>query len=377
MRTEQEKPMRVLEINSGSGNFGGVSSFLYNVNTHIDRSKVQFDFLSPNQTTYGIHKDEIENLGGRIYELGITGNILSRKIKLYFKLREFLRKNEYRIVHVNSGNFFFNLVVVSAIKKEGVPVRIVHSHNAGDTNASKVKKMAFHVLKPCLEKNATDFMACSRKAAKYMFSPSKASEAEVVPNGIEVERFRFDPICREEMRNMLGVQDNFVVGHVGRFLKQKNHAFLIDIFYEVLKIEPTAVLLLFGTGELQEEIKEKVEHLGIQNQVRFMGVRADIEKMYQAMDVFLMPSFHEGLPVTGIEVQASGLPMILSDAITEEVKIVDSVEFVSLSCSAAEWAKKVCSYKNVERKDESEKVASAGYSIQRVADEMGKKYLRL
>ena len=374
---KNEKPIRILEINSGSGNFGGVSSFLYNVYTHIDRSKVQFDFLSPNKTTYGIHKDEIEDLGGKVYELGIKGNILSRKIKLYFGLRKFLEKNEYKIVHVNSGNFFFNLVVISAIKKQGVPIRIVHSHNAGDTNASRIRKIAFQVLKPCLEKNATDLMACSKKAANYMFSQSGALKSQVIPNGIEVERFRFDPVCREEIRTELGLQDNFVVGHVGRFLKQKNHLFLIDIFYELLKIEPTAVLLLFGTGELQEQVKEKVKQLGIEKQVRFMGVRTDIEKMYQAMDVFLMPSFHEGLPVTGIEVQASGLPMILSDAITEEVKITEQVEFVSLEKSPAEWAKRVLAYRNIKRKDEVEKVIEAGYSIQGVADKMQNMYLSL
>lgn len=341
----KEKSIRILEINAGSKNFGGVSSFLYNIYMHIDRSKVQFDFLSPNETTYAIHQEEIEQCGGRIYELKVKGNIITRKLKLYSGLRKFLKEKEYKIVHVHSGDFIFNLIVVLAAKKECVPVRIVHSHNAGDTYDSKIREMIVSILKPCLEKKATHLMACSRKAAQYMFSPSGASQAEIIPNGIDVERFRFDPIVREEMRASLGIQGKFVVGHVGRFQKQKNHAFLIDIFNEVLKIEPEAVLLLFGTGTLQEEIEKKVDHLGIRECVKFMGVRTDIEKMYQAMDVFLLPSFHEGLPVTGIEVQASGLPMILSDTITDEVKIVDSVEFVSLSCSAAEWAKKVCSYK--------------------------------
>lgn len=374
---QKESPIRVLEINSGSKNFGGVSSFLYNIYTHIDRSKVQFDFLSPNQTTYGIRREEIEQCGGRIYELGITGNQLKRRIKLYIRLKKFLKEKQYKIVHVHSGDFFFNLVVVSAIKRAGVPVRIVHSHNGGNTYASRMKKIAFHALKPCLEKRATHLMACSRKAAQYMFSPAKVSEAEIISNGIEVEQFRFDPIIREEMRASLGVQENFVVGHVGRFQKQKNHAFLIDIFQEILKIEPDAVLLLFGTGTLEEEIREKVNRMGIQDHVRFMGVRTDIQKMYQAMDVFLLPSFHEGLPVTGVEVQVSGLPMVLSDSITDEVKIIDNVKFVSLDRSPAEWAKIVCSYKNVERNSQTEKMIRAGYSIQHVADEMQQKYLDL
>ena len=232
MDQNRKEPIRVLQINSGSRSFGGVSSFLYNVYTNIDREKLQFDFLSPEVTTYGIHREEIEKSGGRIYELGIKGNILTRKTGLYKRLRQFLAKHRYSIVHINSGNFFFNLFAVMAVRKAGVPCRIVHSHNAGDTNRSRIKKAAFEALKPQLEKNATLLLACSRKAASYMFTDQTVREGrvQIVKNGINAERFRFDPEIRKTVRQELGLQDKFVVGHVGRFYKQKNHVFLIRIF---------------------------------------------------------------------------------------------------------------------------------------------------
>ena len=179
MDQNRKEPIRVLQINSGSRSFGGVSSFLYNVYTNIDREQVQFDFLSPNVTTYGIHREEIEEMGGRIYELGIKGNILTRKTGLYKRLYEFLTQHAYSIVHINSGNFFFNLFAVMAVRKAGVPCRIVHSHNAGDTSRSRIKKAVFEALKPQLERNATTLLACSRKAAGYMFTDRTVREGKV------------------------------------------------------------------------------------------------------------------------------------------------------------------------------------------------------
>ena len=370
------EPIRVLQINSGSRSFGGVSSFLYNVYTNIDRKQVQFDFLSPNVTTYGIHRDEIEEMGGRIYELGVTGNILTKKTGLYKRLSQFLAQHKYFIVHINSGNFFFNLFAVLAVRKAGVPCRIVHSHNAGDTSRSRIKKAAFEALKPQLEKNATMLLACSRKAARYMFTDKtvKAGKVEIVKNGINADRFHFDPEVRQAVRRELGLTDQFVVGHVGRFFKQKNHAFLIRIFEKIHETEPESVLLLFGKGDLEPEIKDLVKERGLTSCVRFMGEVADIERMYQAMDVFVMPSFHEGLPVSCVEIQAAGVPCVLSDTITEEIRIEDSMQFLSLKQSPEEWAAAALSKKGCRDLDGYENVIRSGYAIRDVANGMLKMY---
>lgn len=376
MEQNRANPIRVLQINSGSKSFGGVSSFLYNVYTNIDRDQVQFDFLSPNETTYGIHRGEIEAMGGRIYELGITGNTLTRKIKLYDRLYKFLKQNSYSIVHINSGNFFFNLFAVKAVRKAGVEHRIVHSHNAGDMSHSRIKRSAFGALKPELEKNATKLLACSNKAAAYMFTSEtvKAGRVQIVKNGINAERFKFDQKVRDEARRELGVEDLFVVGHVGRFYEQKNHRYLIRIFEKVHEKDEKSVLLLFGKGVLEDEIRKMVEERGLSDCVRFMGEVSDIERMYQAMDVFVMPSFHEGLPVSCVEIQAAGVPCVLADTITDEIRIQDSVQFLKLEDSPERWADAVLQQRGLRDTSGYENVIRSGYAIRDVASGMADLY---
>ncbi|MDO5548130.1 MAG: glycosyltransferase [Eubacteriales bacterium] len=369
--------VRVLQLNSGSKNFGGVSSFLYNVYTHIDRYQVQFDFLSPNETTYGLYREEIESAGAQIFELNIRGNILTRKLKLYSRLKKFLQNSEYQIIHINSGNFFFNLFSVMAARNARIPTRIVHSHNAGDLTTSPIKRMFFKLLKPYLEKNATHLWACSRKAAEYMFQSKSLNRVIIIPNGIVTERFTYHEEVRKKIRKEINVEDKFVVGHVGRFLPQKNHEFLIDIFAEIYKKEPNAVLLLLGQGELENKIRERVNQFELNECVRFLGIRNDIENIYQAMDVFILPSFHEGLPVTGIEVQASGLPIVLSDSITEEVKLTKYVRFLSLTDGASKWADALLAYRDVNRKDQVKEIYEAGYDINQVAKRLERFYLQV
>lgn len=370
--------LRVLQLNSGSQNFGGVSSFLYNIYKNIDRSKIQFDFLSPNITTYGIHREEIEQEGGMIFEFRIKGNVLYKKVKLYQKLKDFLKTHPYQIVHINSGNFFFNLTTIMAVKKAGVPVRILHSHNAGNTDQSFLKKMLFRILKPFMEKRATVLFACSEKAAEYMFTKNAVDggKVRVIPNGIDTMRFERREEVRRKLLKEWNLQDQFVVGHVGRFMKQKNHEFLIDIFKELHDQEPKSVLLLFGEGELLPQIQKKVKELGLENSVRFMGVMNEIEKAYQVMDVFLLPSIHEGLPVTGVEVQAAGVPMLVSDRITKELKIVSEVSFLPLEAGAAVWADAALACRKTSFEDHTDQVRQAGYDIHVVAEKLQNFYLQ-
>ena len=335
--------LKVLVLNSGSGIFGGVSAYLYQVFRHLDREKISFDFLSPEKTTYGLVREEIRKMGGNIIELNIRGGALMKKLKLYAKLKKYLTEHPYRIVHINSGNFFFNLTCVFASKAAGVPVRIVHSHNAGNAGLPPARKFLFAALKGAAESAATDLAACSRKAAEYMFRENtvKSGRVHIFRNGIETERFRFDPEIRSQMRRELHLEKNFVVGHVGRFMEQKNHAFLLDIFAELLKIRPDSILLLLGEGELKSGMEEKARALGVSDRVVFAGQRPDMERIYQAMDVFVLPSLHEGLPVSGIEAQAAGLPAVFADTITPEVRILDSVRFLPLTEPPGRWAEEI------------------------------------
>lgn len=368
-------PFRVLQINSGSANFGGVSSFLYNIYTHIDKEQVQFDFLSPDKTTYEIKHKEITDMGGNIYEFRIKGNIFYRKLKLYSRLKSFLKENKYKIVHINSGNFFFNLFASAAVKKAGVPVRIIHSHNAGDT-CGKLKRLMFGILKPVMEKNATNFLACSELAAEYMFTKKTVESGRVIviPNGIDASKFSYNENVRIEMRKKLGLEDKFILGNVARFMPQKNHKFLIEVFERLAQVQENAILLLVGQGELMNEIKALVHEKELDSKVIFLGQRNDVDKLYQAMDVFVLTSFHEGFPVTGVEVQSCGLPFILSDTITKEIKLTDCISFLSLNDSTDKWANAILQYRSVKRQDCSEIIEKKGYSQQFAANKLKEFY---
>lgn len=369
---EDKQMIKILQINSGSENFGGVSGFLYTLFTNIDREQVKFDFLSPELTTYGLRRAEIESMGGNIYELKIIGNVLTRKIKLYTELKKFLKTHNYEIVHVNSGNFFFNLFAGAAIKASGVKIRIVHSHNAGDATAGKLKENIRELLKPLMEKQYTHHMACSVAAEKFMFSKKMCDSKKVklVHNGINIANYIYKEEARDRLRAELGIENKYVVGHVGRFLKQKNHNFLIDVFDELLKKEPEAVLLLVGTGDLEDEIKEKVRCLGLQGKVKFLGARKDVADLYQAMDVFFLPSLHEGLGIVGLEAQVSGLVIVMSSNVPDEVKIIDRVSFIGLDENMDSWCDALLKGKCVVRGDFSKEMIAAGYSAKEVAAEM-------
>jgi len=371
-KTRNGRPLRVLQVNSGSRNYGGVSSFLFNVYSHMNRDEIQFDFLSPEETTYGIHRDEISRMGGRIWELHIKGGIVGRKIRLFFRLRKFLQKHPYQVIHINSGNFFFNLTASLSARAACVPVRIIHSHNAGDAGMSAVKRAAFRLMKPIPEANGTHFAACGVKAAEYMFTEKlvKSGRVKIFRNGIDTERFAFRPAVRWEVRKELGLDSALVIGHVGRFMKQKNHGFLLEVFSAVLKEEPDAVLLLAGGGELLSEVQKKADEMGISGSVRFLGQRDDMNRIYQAMDVFVLPSLHEGLPVSGVEAQAAGLPVVFSDTITREAEVCGHVVFESLSSAPSVWAKDILTLSSYERKDGAALVSRAGYSVASVAEEL-------
>lgn len=375
----QTKPMRILQLNSGSGIYGGVSAFLFQVYQHIDHEKVQFDFASPNLTTYGIRRDTIEAEGGQVLEWHITGNVLVKKIKLYRKLKQFIREHHYDVVHINSGNFAFIYFAVSAAQKAGAKVRIVHSHNAGDLNHHGARDVFFRLLKGSMEKKATHLFACSKAAGRYLFSEeaNARGDVKVIHNGIDIENYRYQPALRQVMREQLGLGDHYVVGHAGRFMEQKNHRYLIEIFAAIHKKDPNALLLLYGTGELEDDIKALVRERGLSEVVRFMGQSPEMAKAYQAMDIFLLPSFYEGLPVTGVEVQAAGLPMVLSDSITDEVKMTEPVTFMSLQQSPVAWADAVLAYRTHERRDGTEALTAAGYNMAKVAEELQAFYLSL
>lgn len=326
-------PIRVLHVVVNM-NRGGAETLIMNLYRNIDRSKVQFDFLTNNE---GIFDSEIINMGGKIYRIPYISDVGHFN---YIKElnRFFLTHSKYQIVHSHMDKM--SGFVLRAAKKAGIPVRISHSHSTNSEGNFIIKSYKWYAGKHILP-NSTNLLACSHQAAKWLFQ--KANEkTELIKNGIESNKFRFSQETRAAVRKELNICENsFIIGHVGRFSAPKNHMFLLKIFKSTVKIIPNSVLILVGDGPLLSEIKKKVSEYSLENRVKFLGSRDDVNRLLQAFDLFIFPSLYEGLPVSVIEAQGSGLPCLLSDAITMEVDLgLNLVQFLPLT-NFDEWINKI------------------------------------
>lgn len=347
--------IRVLHILANL-NRGGAETMIMNYYRHLDRSKVQFDFVVHTSSESAYDK-EVIGMGGRIYRLPrFKGYNLISYQQAWAKLLK--EHPEWRIVHVH----FFTIagVILPVAKRMRIPTRIVHSHMASP-NFSILEKTGNFILRRVALKYATDRFACSNDAGKYYFGNRSFI---IVKNAIDTERFIFNSQVRDEIRNRLGIDKKNVIGHVGRFCDPKNHAFLVDVFNEIYKCNNDSVLLLVGNGPLQNQIKEKVKLLGLSDAVIFAGARDDIPQLMMAMDVFVFPSLYEGLGIVAIEAQAAGLHTILSDAVPDAAMITNLAHKISLREDACYWANQILLYDNhYTHGDISMKIRKASYEI--------------
>ena len=355
-------PIRILHIVTYMGR-GGLETMLMNYYRSLDRSRVQFDFLT-HRDFRADYDDEIEALGGRIYRLPSL-NPFSRSY-LGTLDRFFGEHPEYRIVHSHLD--CMSAIPLKAAKKHGVPVRIAHSHSSRQDRDLKYPLKLF--FKRLIPRQATQLFACGDEAGKWMFG---TDDFRVLNNAIDAERYCFDPKVRQEVRSELGIPaDALVAGHVGRFMAPKNHGFLLRIFAQ---LPDNAMLLLVGDGELRAENEHLAEELGIRDRVIFAGLRSDVERMLQAMDVFVFPSLYEGLPLSVIEAQAAGLPCLISDKVPIECKKTDLVTQIPLDASPAEWADAVASAAETPRRDTLAQIREAGFDIRANAEWLQNHYL--
>lgn len=349
---------------------GGLEAFVMNVYRNIDSNKIKFNILL-SQDKGDSYDKEIERLGGNKKAL-LSNKIKSpmiRVIKNYLEFYKEIKDNKHKIIHFNACNGSVMICVFIA-KIAGVPIRIVHSHNTdiGDKHRA-IKKLYHNICKGIFGRSGTHYYACSYDAAKWLFTPKVLkNNVKIIKNGINASKFTFNEENRKEIRSRLGIEKKFVLGHIGRFGIQKNHKFLLDIFYEVHKKNKDSVLLLIGFGELEEEIKNKVKLLNIESEVIFLGLKDDVQKYLHAMDAFVFPSLFEGLGIVAIEAQAAALKIFASDAVPQEANITDYFNYISLKESAEEWAKKILECKNgYVRRDCSNEIIRAGYDIKEVA----------
>ena len=346
----------------------GLENMLMNYYRHIDRERIQFDFLT-HRDCEGAYDSEIRELGGNIYR---APRLYPQNLKKYSQfMRAFFNEHsEYKIIHshIDAMSYF----VLSSAKQNKVPVRIAHSHSSKLEMDYKLPIKYFGLKKiPCV---ATEFCACGEKAGKFMFPDSNFN---IIKNAIDLTKFRYDPRIRSDVRNALGLDGKFVIGHVGRYCKIKNQMFLLDAFAEVKKNKPESILLLVGKGPDEQMIRNKISKLGLENSVMMLIDRSDVDRLYQAFDVFVLPSLFEGVPVVGIETQASGLPCIVSDRISDEILITNNIQSIPIKSPAIEWANKILNC-NLKRNDRArQELSNAGYDIETEAKKLQDWYFSL
>lgn len=345
-------PIRVLQVVTHMER-GGLESTLMNYYRHIDRERVQFDFLVHRQERAAFD-DEIESLGGKLYRLP---RLVPWSEGYLAALNHFFDEHpEYKIVHVHQD--CLSSVILRAAAQHNIPVRIAHSHNANqDKNLKYPIKLWY---KRSIPKYTTNLFACGKDAGDWMFG---GAPYQIINNAIDATAYSFNPKKRIEMRHQLGLADKLIIGHVGRFNPQKNHPFLLDIFAALLRKEPNAVLLLVGGGENMLKIQAKAHALGIAEHVRFLGVRSDVADLMQAMDVFVFPSLYEGLGIVLIEAQAAGLPCVVSNTIPREAYLTDLVTAEKLSSSVEAWAEKILAKRAIPRIDRRAEIAAHDFDI--------------
>lgn len=317
---------------------GGIETFLMRVYRHIDRDRVQLDFLvhKPNP---GAYDEEIRALGGRIYPISFSYNPLSlpryiRELKAFFTAHP-----EYRVAHAHLNAF--NGIYLSAAAGANVPVRIAHIH--AQSSGSALREPLWNLVKRVGSRAFTERYACSEQAGLWAYG--RQAPFSVIENGIPLSLFAFDDDTRARVREQHGLQGRMVIGHVGAFRPDKNQIFLVDVLAEVRKRNQSAALLLVGAGSEQSKVSDRAAALGLTSHVVFAGETSATEKYYSAMDVFAFPSIDEGLGIVAIEAQASGLPSILSTGVPAEAAATDLVIRLPLNgnTSAAQWADAILS----------------------------------
>jgi len=355
-------PIRVAQI-VGKMLGGGVEAVVMNYYRHIDRSKVQFDFLVDEDSTR-VPEDEITALGGRIFRIPPY----QHPIRYRRELIRLMREQQWPIVHSNINTL--SVFPLSAAKKVGVPVRIAHSHSTMGKGefAKNVMKL---VLRSFANVYPTARFACSHYAGKWLFG--KNVDFTVIPNAIELDKFRFNAETRKQTRKELGISDDtFLIGHVGRFMPQKNQTFLVDVLAGLLPKRPDAMLAFVGDGPDRTAVQQHVEELGIADHVLFLGQRLDVNRLYQAFDVFCLPSLYEGLGIVAVEAQVAGLPCLLSDVVPSEADVTASSYFLQIT-DAKPWIETLSNLHSSKRSDQISGDIEE-YDIQRCANSLVKKY---
>lgn len=367
----QEQPIRILQV-IGIMNRGGAEAMIMNLYRNIDRTRVQFDFVE-NTFEQAAYDEEIRLLGGRIYHCPHYNGKNHFAYQKWWNEFFALHSGEYRIIHGHIGSTA--AIYLKNAKKYGV-YTIAHSHSSGTDHS--LKAVLYEIMSRPTRNIADWFFACSEAAGvdRYGDKVVSGNQYKVLHNAVDTQCFCYDATTRKAVRKELQWEDKKIFGHIGRFTPEKNHQFVLQIFCEILKKDSECKLLMIGDGPLRSSMEALAKELGISDHVLFTGVREDVNRLVQAMDLLIFPSIFEGLPVTLVEAQTAGLPCVISDHIPRESILIENlVTVMSLEASEADWAQHCLSRTDELRYDRSQEITEKGYDIRATAKWLEEFYL--
>ena len=352
----------------------GITQYILNILNELKSADANIDILSFRNDRL---KKWTEENGTQYFEMDIS---MYKHPLLYRRFLKDVFSRGYDVVHFNMSSIS-TLTIFKYAKLSGVKKIIMHSHSSFTDLASQLRRIVFSNLHKFLSVFANKYFdvkcACSASAAEWMYGKKAAQKTIILNNAVDTKKFAFNKDCVDEIHEKYGITTKFLLGHVGRFTVQKNHAFIVDIFRELCKIRNDCTLMLVGNGEFLENIKNKVNDLNLTEKVIFVDFQEDIYKYYSAMDLFLMPSLFEGLPITLVEAQANGLPSLVSDAVTKECDLTGLVEFFPLSESNVRWAERISEKLKIGRGnsiDAEKQLEQSGFSLSGQAQVISKLY---
>ncbi|MBR1413909.1 MAG: glycosyltransferase [Bacilli bacterium] len=350
--------MKVLQIIDGF-NYGGITKLITDIDNNISND-IKFDYITQ------VH---IFNNKDNVYNLNSDRRSIKGKIVYNYRLYKHLKKNKYDIIHINSAIFLFSFQVALIAKLCGIKHIIAHSHNT--INYNKLRRVIMKILSPLYLKLIDIKLTCSLAATKSLYT--NTDNVILLKNGIAIDKYKYNKSIRNKYRKELNIEDKKVYGHVGRFSKQKNHEFLIDLFNEIQKKDDKAVLLLVGSGELEDAIRNKVKLLNIDDKVIFLGFRDNINEILNAFDVFLFPSLYEGLGIVAIEAQTNGLPVVVSNNVPSDANISNNFYKVD-NYDIIKWMNTINNIKYYKRENAYKDTINNGYDIKDITKELEKIY---
>ena len=366
--------IKILHIVSSTVKYSGVMNVIMNYYRYIDRNKIQFDFLYFKECQPDF-KEEIEGLGGKVYSVNKPS--LKHIYRTYKEFNFFFSNNYAKYTAVHLHEIYLVNFISHFCKKYDIKHLITHAHTIKYSDNPK-NALRNRIMCLGLKHSVTDYFACSKAAGEFYYGKRAVEKGlvKVIPNAIDLKKYKFNQTIRNNIRKELNIEDKFVIGHIGRMAPPKNQKFLLKIFAKVRKENDKAVLLMIGDGILRHEIEKEIIDLALSDSVILLGVRKDVPDLLMAMDVFVLPSLYEGLPVVCVEAQATGLRCVLSDNITKEVDCGNS-EFISLKEKAEIWCKEILSTDVKNSKHDISSFLNTQYSINIQSKILEKEYFNM